>query len=131
MLTFIAGFVWYWLPDLIFPALSYFTWICWIAPNNVVVNQVFGMKSGIGLLPFTLDCKACCLTFNRFLPFRALIICHRESNILHRLTSHRPDLGHLQHTGLCRLLDLGRDTGHVLLQHLVVSISPLTKQFHL
>ncbi|OAQ64725.2 sexual differentiation process protein isp4 [Pochonia chlamydosporia 170] len=55
MLTFVAGFVWYWLPDLIFPALSYFTWICWIAPNNVVVNQVFGMKSGIGLLPFTLD----------------------------------------------------------------------------
>ncbi|KAK9443651.1 Oligopeptide transporter OPT superfamily [Metarhizium brunneum] len=53
--TFAAGFIWYWFPDLIFPALGYFTWICWIAPKNAVVNQVFGMKSGMGLLPFTFD----------------------------------------------------------------------------
>lgn len=51
------SFVWYWFPDFIFPALGYFTWICWIAPKNAVVNQVFGMNSGIGLLPFTLDCE--------------------------------------------------------------------------
>ncbi|GJN76776.1 hypothetical protein PLIIFM63780_000263 [Purpureocillium lilacinum] len=44
--TFAAGFCWYWVPDLLFPALGYFTWICWIAPRNAVVNQVFGMKSG-------------------------------------------------------------------------------------
>ncbi|KAL2883275.1 hypothetical protein SGCOL_001469 [Colletotrichum sp. CLE4] len=55
MLAFIASFCWYWFPDFIFPALGYFTWVCWIAPNNAVVNQVFGMKSGIGLLPFTFD----------------------------------------------------------------------------
>ena len=51
-----ASFCWYWFPDFIFPALSYFTWICWIAPNNAVVNQVFGMKSGMGLVPVTFDC---------------------------------------------------------------------------
>ncbi|WQF84478.1 Putative oligopeptide transporter, OPT superfamily [Colletotrichum destructivum] len=55
MLAFIASFCWYWFPDFIFPALGYFTWVCWIAPQNAVVNQVFGMKSGIGLLPFTFD----------------------------------------------------------------------------
>ncbi|KAJ6447064.1 molybdenum cofactor synthesis domain-containing protein [Purpureocillium lavendulum] len=55
--TFAAGFCWYWVPDLLFPALGYFTWICWIAPNNAIVNQVFGMKSGMGLLPITFDCK--------------------------------------------------------------------------
>ncbi|CAG9974990.1 unnamed protein product [Clonostachys byssicola] len=49
------SFGWYWFPDFIFPALGYFTWVCWIAPKNAVVNQVFGMKSGIGLLPFTFD----------------------------------------------------------------------------
>ncbi|UNI13512.1 hypothetical protein JDV02_000251 [Purpureocillium takamizusanense] len=53
--TFAAGFCWYWVPDLLFPALGYFTWICWIAPRNAIVNQVFGMKSGMGLLPLTLD----------------------------------------------------------------------------
>ncbi|KAH6695246.1 OPT oligopeptide transporter protein-domain-containing protein [Plectosphaerella plurivora] len=55
MLAFCASFAWYWLPDLVFPALGYFTFICWIVPNNVVVNQVFGMKSGMGLLPLTFD----------------------------------------------------------------------------
>ncbi|OHW90574.1 OPT family small oligopeptide transporter [Colletotrichum incanum] len=55
ILAFIASFCWYWFPDFIFPALGYFTWVCWIAPQNAVVNQVFGMKSGIGLLPFTFD----------------------------------------------------------------------------
>ncbi|KAF5685965.1 OPT family small oligopeptide transporter [Fusarium circinatum] len=55
ILAFLASFCWYWFPDFIFPALGYFTWICWIAPKNPVVNQVFGMKSGLGLLPFTFD----------------------------------------------------------------------------
>ncbi|KAF4345046.1 OPT family small oligopeptide transporter [Fusarium beomiforme] len=55
ILAFCTSFVWYWFPDFIFPALGYFTWICWIAPKNPVVNQVFGMKSGLGLLPFTFD----------------------------------------------------------------------------
>lgn len=57
MIAFSAAFVWYWFPDFIFPALSYFTWVCWTAPRNPVVNQIFGMKSGIGLLPFTFDCE--------------------------------------------------------------------------
>lgn len=41
------AFVWYWFPGLIFTGLSYFTWICWIAPNNIAVNQVFGMVTGM------------------------------------------------------------------------------------
>lgn len=57
LIAFCISFVWYWFPDFIFPALGYFTWVCWIAPDNAVVNQIFGMKSGIGLLPFTFDCK--------------------------------------------------------------------------
>ncbi|OTB01636.1 hypothetical protein M426DRAFT_323271 [Hypoxylon sp. CI-4A] len=50
-----AAFVWYWFPGLIFTGLSYFTWICWIAPNNLAVNQVFGMVTGLGLFPLTFD----------------------------------------------------------------------------
>ncbi|PSN66496.1 OPT superfamily oligopeptide transporter [Corynespora cassiicola Philippines] len=55
MLAFCVSFCWYWFPDFIFPAMGYFTFICWAAPDNAVVNQVFGMKSGMGLLPFTFD----------------------------------------------------------------------------
>lgn len=50
-----AAFLWYWLPGLMFTGLSYFTWICWIAPRNIVVNQVFGMVTGMGLFPLTFD----------------------------------------------------------------------------
>ncbi|KAI1490250.1 small oligopeptide transporter [Biscogniauxia mediterranea] len=50
-----AAFAWYWFPGLIFTGLSYFTWICWIAPDNVAVNQVFGMVTGLGLFPLTFD----------------------------------------------------------------------------
>lgn len=49
------AFVWYWFPGLIFTGLSYFTWICWIAPKNIAVNQVFGMVTGMGLFPLTFD----------------------------------------------------------------------------
>ncbi|KAK3626797.1 hypothetical protein LTR56_019615 [Elasticomyces elasticus] len=50
-----CAFVWYWFPGGLFVALSYFTWICWIAPKNVVVNQLFGFQTGLGLSPITFD----------------------------------------------------------------------------
>ncbi|KAJ5311901.1 hypothetical protein N7508_002731 [Penicillium antarcticum] len=49
------SFCWYWFPDFIFPALSYFSFPCWIKPESKVVNQIFGMSSGMGLLPITFD----------------------------------------------------------------------------
>ncbi|KAH8703517.1 OPT oligopeptide transporter protein-domain-containing protein [Talaromyces proteolyticus] len=54
-LVFCISFCWYWFPDFIFPALSYFTFPCWINPKSKVVNQLFGMTSGMGLLPITFD----------------------------------------------------------------------------
>ncbi|PKS09470.1 hypothetical protein jhhlp_004086 [Lomentospora prolificans] len=50
-----GAFIWYWFPGWIFQGLSYFTWICWIAPNNVIVNKLFGGYSGYGLFPLTFD----------------------------------------------------------------------------
>ena len=47
-------FVWSWFPDFIIPAFSYFAWVTWIKPNNVVINQLFGQSTGISLgFPFT------------------------------------------------------------------------------
>ncbi|KAK9424113.1 putative OPT oligopeptide transporter protein-domain-containing protein [Seiridium unicorne] len=50
-----CAFVWYWFPGWIFQGLSYFTFVCWAAPNNVVVNKLFGGLYGYGLLPTSLD----------------------------------------------------------------------------
>ncbi|AAS50928.2 ABR156Wp [Eremothecium gossypii ATCC 10895] len=55
MIIFIAGFIYYWLPGYLFQALSSFAWVTWIAPKNVVVNQIFGSSTGLGLLPITFD----------------------------------------------------------------------------
>jgi OPT family small oligopeptide transporter len=53
--VFVGGFCWYWLPGFIFTGLSTFAFICWAAPNNTVVNNLFGMSTGLGLMPTTFD----------------------------------------------------------------------------
>ncbi|KAL1642599.1 hypothetical protein SLS58_005368 [Diplodia intermedia] len=46
----------FWFPNYIFQALSYFNWMSWIAPNNVNLNAVTGMVNGLGINPIpTLD----------------------------------------------------------------------------
>lgn len=54
-LVFLIGFLYYWFPGFIFEGLSYFAWVTWIKPNNVVINQVFGASTGLGLIPITFD----------------------------------------------------------------------------
>ena len=39
----------------LFTALSVFSWMCWIRPSNVVINQLFGVNSGLGMGVLTLD----------------------------------------------------------------------------
>lgn len=53
--AFLASFCWYFLPGYLFAALSATNWVCWIVPNNVVVNQLFGTVSGLGMSVVTFD----------------------------------------------------------------------------
>ncbi|KAK7534816.1 small oligopeptide transporter, OPT family [Phyllosticta citribraziliensis] len=55
LFIFIGGFCWYWFPGFIFTGLSTFAFICWAAPNNKVVNNLFGMSTGLGYMPVTFD----------------------------------------------------------------------------
>lgn len=55
LIVFIASTLWYFVPGYLFTALSYFSWVCWIAPNNVKVNQMFGYLSGMGMSLVTFD----------------------------------------------------------------------------
>jgi OPT family small oligopeptide transporter len=50
-----CAFLFYFLPGLLMPALSYFNVITWFAPDNVVVANMFGVVSGLGLFPLTFD----------------------------------------------------------------------------
>ena len=51
----LSAFVFYFLPGLLMPALSYFNVLTWFAPDNVVVANLFGVVSGLGLFPMTFD----------------------------------------------------------------------------
>jgi OPT family oligopeptide transporter len=55
-LSFAGSFIWYWFPDLIMPFTSYIgAWISWCKPSSAALGQVFGVKTGLGLFPLTLD----------------------------------------------------------------------------
>ncbi|KKA28128.1 hypothetical protein TD95_000993 [Thielaviopsis punctulata] len=50
-----VSFVYYFIPGFFAQFLSIFSVATWIAPNNVVVNQLFGGKTGLSILPLTFD----------------------------------------------------------------------------
>jgi hypothetical protein len=39
----------------LFEALSVFSFVCWAAPTNVPVNQIFGIRTGLGFSVITFD----------------------------------------------------------------------------
>ncbi|KAF8700923.1 hypothetical protein AX14_000602 [Amanita brunnescens Koide BX004] len=51
----VGSFLFFFLPGYLFQALSNFSFICWAVPNNVTVNQLFGVHSGLGMSFFTFD----------------------------------------------------------------------------
>ncbi|PPQ65048.1 hypothetical protein CVT26_015744 [Gymnopilus dilepis] len=53
--AFVCATIWYILPGYLFQALSYFSWVCWIAPNNVPLNEMFGYVHGMGMSLITFD----------------------------------------------------------------------------
>ncbi|TFK24553.1 small oligopeptide transporter [Coprinopsis marcescibilis] len=53
--VFLAAGLWCIVPGYLFRALSVFTWVCWIAPNHVKINQLFGYHSGLGFSIVTFD----------------------------------------------------------------------------
>lgn len=42
-------------PSYLFTALSSFSWICWMAPKNAKVNQLFGVTHGLAMGILTFD----------------------------------------------------------------------------
>ncbi|EGO23107.1 hypothetical protein SERLADRAFT_371352 [Serpula lacrymans var. lacrymans S7.9] len=50
-----CGVLWYFVPGYLFQAISYFSWVCWIVPDNIIVNQMFGYVSGMGMSLITFD----------------------------------------------------------------------------
>lgn len=119
-MAFCISFCWYWFPDFIFPALSFFSFPCWVTPQNKVVNQIFGMSSGLGLLPITFDCKCHCLT--SWLPCSQ---GSRESDILCGIPLAHSLVGNSQCLYFSGLLNLGCGCRLLLYQCVEHRLSPV------
>lgn len=52
-IVFAASFLWFWVPDYLFVALSQFNWMTWIKPDNLNLAVVTGSFGGLGLNPIT------------------------------------------------------------------------------
>ncbi|KAG6373226.1 OPT oligopeptide transporter [Boletus reticuloceps] len=53
--AFTASYLWYFFPGYLFQALSYFSWVTWIWPDNAVIAQLFGYTHGMGMSILTFD----------------------------------------------------------------------------
>lgn len=52
-IVFGISFVYFWIPNVLFNALTYFNWISWAAPENFNVATITGSFTGLGLNPIT------------------------------------------------------------------------------
>lgn len=50
-----GAFVYYFIPGFLAQFLSTFTFATWLAPQNPVINQLFGASTGLSILPITFD----------------------------------------------------------------------------
>ncbi|KDQ52977.1 hypothetical protein JAAARDRAFT_137861, partial [Jaapia argillacea MUCL 33604] len=51
----LGSFTWYFFPGYLFQALSYFSWVTWIWPQDASVAQLFGYNHGLGMSVLTFD----------------------------------------------------------------------------
>ncbi|CAF0967771.1 unnamed protein product [Adineta steineri] len=65
-------FLWYWFPGYIFPLLASFSFVCMIAPNNLIFSQITGANGlSIGALQFDWNAWVSFLDSPIFVPFWA------------------------------------------------------------
>jgi len=53
--VFTGSFLWYFFPGYIFQALSFFSWVTWIRPDDTTIAALFGYVHGMGMSTITFD----------------------------------------------------------------------------
>ncbi|RUS20254.1 hypothetical protein BC937DRAFT_95600 [Endogone sp. FLAS-F59071] len=71
MIAFVAMFVWEFFPTMIAPILQSLAVLCWIGPNNGLLNKLGAAAGGLGMLDFSFDWNAISTTGPFYTPFWA------------------------------------------------------------
>ncbi|XP_052209215.1 oligopeptide transporter 6 [Diospyros lotus] len=58
LMAFICGFAYYIFPGFLFPLLTSFSWVCWLAPKSVLVQQLGSGFQGLGIGSLGFDWSA-------------------------------------------------------------------------
>ncbi|KAJ7139039.1 small oligopeptide transporter, partial [Mycena epipterygia] len=77
LLAFAGSATWYFVPGYLFQALRCVRKACWIAPNNIIVNQLFGYRSGLGFSVLTFDWNQIA-----YIGVRAFLLWWAEANVM-------------------------------------------------
>ena len=115
-----ASFVWHWFPGYLFTALSWFNWVCWVAPNNIVVNTLFGYASGLGMGFLTFDWAMVMYIGSPLITPVSSI----ESTFPKAFLTASLVVGPSEHHGVVPVLVLDRRPHHLLHKHLELSLFP-------
>jgi hypothetical protein len=107
----LINFMFFFLPGFIFTALSVFSFVCWAAPDSIVINQLFGVWSGLGMSVLTADWTQV-KVFDRVTEQLADAFL----DILDRITPYGPLVGPSSHIWRLRGVFLGVDPDTVLYQ---------------
>ncbi|SGZ49942.1 CIC11C00000002316 [Sungouiella intermedia] len=68
--AFTGSFIYFWFPNYLFQALSYFNWMTWIAPQNFTLSLVTGSLYGLGMNPIpTFDWNVINFNYALTIPF--------------------------------------------------------------
>lgn len=51
-----AMFIYFWFPNYLFEALTFFSWMTWIAPDNHNLEILTGFRNGLGVSPIAKSC---------------------------------------------------------------------------
>lgn len=99
----LCSFIWYWLPGFLWTGLSIFNWVCWIAPNNVVVNTLFGYQSGLGMGFLTFDWAMISYVGS---PLVVPVSIRSSSHFIYSILNSHTVVGSSELVRLVRVLDL-------------------------
>ncbi|KAE8810149.1 Oligopeptide transporter 4 [Hordeum vulgare] len=55
LIALICSFAWYTVPGYLFPTLTAVSWVCWVFPKSITMQQTGSGLNGLGIGAFTLD----------------------------------------------------------------------------
>jgi hypothetical protein len=55
LIALICSFAWYIVPGYLFPTLTAISWVCWVYPKSITMQQIGSGLNGLGVGALTLD----------------------------------------------------------------------------